>query len=197
MIQLPVVEIFSSLQGEGIHSGTISTFIRLGGCNLKCSFCDTDFSKAELMTVKYVENAVCQYNNTLVVITGGEPLIHDQLNILLSCLKNNGYLIEIETNGTLPLDDCDELVDFISLSPKVPREFCSIKACDSLKILYPYLDNSVSGNEYKSFPATERYIQPIDGMNKYINTQAAIEEVKHLGYPWKLGIQLHKMIGVK
>ena len=98
VMKYEVVEIFDSIQGEGINIGTPSTFIRLARCNLKCKWCDSKYSweKGKMMTIPQILKKVHKYN---VVITGGEPLLQN-LNPLLDKLNKSGE-IEIETNGTL------------------------------------------------------------------------------------------------
>jgi 7-carboxy-7-deazaguanine synthase len=197
MIEFPVVEIFNSIQGEGIHTGMPATFIRLGGCNLRCPFCDTDHTKYEMLSIRKIEERITNLRNRFIVVTGGEPLIHNNIHSLLKNLSNEGYLTELETNGSIPLKDLEEAVSFISLSPKVPRQFCKVESCDSLKILYPYYRN-INAKSYSSFPAKARFIQPIDYQGEVTKSiHGAFEEVLRLGYPWRLGLQLHKVIEEK
>lgn len=206
VITLPVVEIFESIQGEGIHTGAPATFVRLAGCNLSCPFCDTDFKNFQPMSLESIESVVCSQKNKLVVITGGEPLIHKcDLMTLVSLLMNNGFIIELETNGTIAIPHIlDAVVDFVSLSPKVRRDQIAVKWCSSLKILFPYLP-AITAESFASFPAVEYFIQPIDenlrGIDSLFdskrNTRAAMVEVKRLGYPWRLGCQVHKLLGLR
>ena len=104
---LDVQEIFATFQGEGIFTGFPAVFIRLGGCNLACKFCDTEFDSYQnlsleeiiLETKKLSENNKKRTHN-LIVITGGEPL---RQNIIPLCeeLIQDGFVVQIETNGTL------------------------------------------------------------------------------------------------
>lgn len=106
---MKVVEMFSSIDGEGLFSGMLATFIRLAGCNLRCKYCDTcyalkmeDGSDASIDEIlRYVEIA----GNKHITITGGEPLIHDQVIELIKRLCDRGYLVNIETNGSIPIDE--------------------------------------------------------------------------------------------
>jgi 7-carboxy-7-deazaguanine synthase len=203
---LPVVEIFSSIQGEGINTGVAATFIRIAGCNLSCPFCDTEYTKSTVMEVSEIVDKVVVLGMKFIVITGGEPLLQDHLYFLVGKLRDRilDVIIEVETNGTVARTPyLGGYIDFISLSPKVPRNQISIHECSSLKILYPYLPG-VTAAGFSDFPADEYFIQPIDpnfsGVNKIFepdNLSPAIEEVVRLGYAWRLGVQLHKMIGVK
>ncbi|WP_048151384.1 7-carboxy-7-deazaguanine synthase QueE [Methanolacinia paynteri] len=103
---MKVFEIFPSIQGEGPYQGIPSAFIRLSGCNLRCRWCDTpktqDGSSGEEMTVDEVFGQVKKLGLSHVCITGGEPLIQqDELLSLLRDLHEDGYIVEIETNGTI------------------------------------------------------------------------------------------------
>ena len=103
---LNVVEIFRTLQGEGPFTGRPAIFVRLGGCNLRCTFCDTEFDKFERMDV--VQEIVpeilrlSQNNVSLVVITGGEPLLQD-ISLLTHSLNRQRFICQIETAGVAPL----------------------------------------------------------------------------------------------
>ena len=100
-----VNEIFRSIEGEGIRAGYPTTFIRLFGCNLGCSYCDTRYSCSG---ADYVEKSVddivaeCSVSQIKrVTITGGEPLIHKDIELLVYKLTQQGYEINIETNGSI------------------------------------------------------------------------------------------------
>jgi 7-cyano-7-deazaguanosine (preQ0) biosynthesis protein QueE len=124
-------EIFYSIQGEGANIGKPAVFLRLGLCNLKCEWCDTKYTwdwavyKAQEQLVELsledIERGILNFNCKYLVITGGEPLIQQaQIIPLLESLKNQGFFIEIETNGTiLPDQRVLGLVDHWSVSPKL------------------------------------------------------------------------------
>lgn len=102
-----VVEIFKSIDGEGIRTGQIVTFIRLAGCNLRCCYCDTKYSfdkeQATEMSVQEILAKVKELGCSKITLTGGEPLIHDDTVALLLALGMNDYQVNIETNGSLDL----------------------------------------------------------------------------------------------
>ncbi len=102
-IKLRVNEIFSSIQGESTHAGLPCTFIRLTGCNLRCSYCDTRyaFDEGTWMTVPDILHAQEELGNDLVEVTGGEPLLQEHCPELLRALIREGRKVLVETNGSL------------------------------------------------------------------------------------------------
>lgn len=104
-----VNEIFSSIDGEGVRTGLPTVFIRLYGCNLKCSYCDTRYScennEYKEMTLMDILEKVLSYNIPRVTLTGGEPLIHEGVKDLINSLVVNGIEVNIETNGAVDLSD--------------------------------------------------------------------------------------------
>lgn len=115
---LPLVERFFSVQGEGYHTGKAAYFIRLGGCDVGCSWCDSRFawdpSLHPLVETDLIVNSVVLSGTDSVVVTGGEPLIWN-LDYLCSCLKNKNIKTFIETSGAYPPSG---KWDWICLSPK-------------------------------------------------------------------------------
>lgn len=104
-----VNEIFASIDGEGIRTGLSAVFIRLYGCNLKCSYCDTRYScenkEYKEMTLMDILEKVLSYNIPRVTLTGGEPLIHEGVKDLINSLVLNGIEVNIETNGAVDLNE--------------------------------------------------------------------------------------------
>ena len=105
MTSLNVVEIFDSIEGEGIRTGMPTTFIRLAGCNLRCSYCDTCYAQKETDgNLMSVDDILKQVNYESVTITGGEPLLHTAGIIeLIAKLNTAGHYVNIETNGSINL----------------------------------------------------------------------------------------------
>ncbi len=107
---MKVSEIFKSIEGEGIRMGQAAVFVRLHGCNLRCSYCDSMYAVEgpdfKLMSVGEVLAAVEMYRNEsgvkCVTLTGGEPLIHEGVGELLTAFCDGGFEVNIETNGTVP-----------------------------------------------------------------------------------------------
>ncbi|ODR80730.1 radical SAM protein [Haladaptatus sp. W1] len=117
---LPINELFYSLQGEGTLAGVPSVFVRTSGCNLRCWFCDSYHTSWEpthaRMTVDEIVAEVESYDANHVVLTGGEPLVHEESVILLDRLSERGYHTTVETNGTIFRD---APIDLASVSPKL------------------------------------------------------------------------------
>lgn len=103
---MKISEIFLSIEGEGIRTGAPAVFIRLFGCNLRCKYCDSMYAVEgddfQNMTPQEVLEKVKSFNTQFVTLTGGEPLIHKDVKVLLKMLDDSGYEINIETNGTQP-----------------------------------------------------------------------------------------------
>jgi 7-carboxy-7-deazaguanine synthase len=102
---LEVIEKFKSLQGEGIHSGLPTFFIRLAGCNLRCSYCDTKYAYGSGIK-EDIESIVKEAKNQsldLICITGGEPLGQEGTKFLVNSLLRSGFFIDLETNGSKSL----------------------------------------------------------------------------------------------
>ena len=107
---MKVCEIFKSIEGEGLRTGLAAVFVRLHGCNLRCSYCDSMYAvegpNFKLMSVGEVLAAVEAYHNEsgvkCVTLTGGEPLIHEGVGELLTAFSEAGFEVNVETNGTVP-----------------------------------------------------------------------------------------------
>ena len=104
---MKVVEIFKSIDGEGIRVGYPVTFIRLAGCNLRCNYCDTKYSyedeKFTEMTPQEIYIQVYKLGGRRITLTGGEPLIHKDVKVLVDLLIQKGYEVNIETNGSVDI----------------------------------------------------------------------------------------------
>lgn len=186
-----VNEIFYSLQGEGLFTGTPAVFVRLSGCNLRCDFCDTDHHSHTDMTEEEIVAEVCRYPARHVVITGGEPVM--QLTASLTrLLHSKGLYIQIETNGSLELPEGAE-VDWITCSPK--EKAVRIQRIDELKVLFMRQDmeryNAISAREYR--------LQPLDSGNDEENKRNLNDTINYIlrNPKWKLSLQTHKILNVR
>ncbi len=195
-----IKEIFYSLQGEGANVGRPAVFCRFSGCNLSCSWCDTDYSgtngpgggvyKTRDDLADAIEAAwTGGYSHRLVIFTGGEPLL--QLDAFaIDTIRNRGFVTAIETNGTIPIPLG---VDWVCVSPKAGSKIV-VTHGDELKLVYPQ-----EGIEPEMFAAHffgHFFLQPMDGPDLAANTAAAVAYC--LKHPrWRLSIQTHKLIGVR
>ncbi|MEM7817186.1 MAG: 7-carboxy-7-deazaguanine synthase QueE [Candidatus Aenigmatarchaeota archaeon] len=119
-----IIEIFKSIQGEGIYQGIPQVFVRFFGCNLNCIYCDTKINYYKEKTLEEViESILCYKNYHSISLTGGEPLLNlNFLKFLLSRLKKENKIVYLETNGTLfkNLKEIIEYIDIISMDFKLP-----------------------------------------------------------------------------
>lgn len=103
---MKVCEIFKSIEGEGLRTGLAAVFVRLHGCNLRCSYCDSMYAVEgndyRQMSCGEILDAVRAFGVKAVTLTGGEPLLHAGVEELLRSLSENGYKVNVETNGTVP-----------------------------------------------------------------------------------------------
>jgi len=192
---MKINEIFYSLQGEGHFTGRPAIFIRFSGCNLRCPFCDTDFTSFTEMTTAEILQKISSYPARFVVLTGGEPSLQ-LTSEFIAALKEAGYFISIETNGTNPLP---EGIDWITLSPKssfVRKADVVLEHCNELKLVY---NAHVNPEEFLFIKAEEHYLQPCDTGNEVANElilQNVIDYCK--AHPmWSLSLQMHKIVGIK
>lgn len=205
-----VKEIFLTLQGEGGQAGRPAVFCRFAGCNLwsgreadraqaVCTFCDTDFvgmdgpgggrfSDAEALAEAVATAWTGGAANRLVVCTGGEPLL--QLDPpLITALKDRGFSIAVETNGTLTAPPG---VDWICVSPKAQAPLAQT-AGQEMKLVFP--QSGVDPERFVGLDFERFYLQPMDGPDRIANTEAAIAYC--LAHPqWRLSVQTHKYLGI-
>lgn len=192
------MEHFYTLQGEGLHSGKASYFIRLGGCDVGCVWCDVkeswDAEKHPHMTVEGIVAAAMAHPGRLIVITGGEPAMHD-LTALTNALKQNGFTINIETSGSSPLSGT---LDWVTLSPKkfkAPLQSALDKADELKVVVFNKSDFKWAEEHAAKVPAhCKLYLQP-EWSKKDNITQTVIDYI--LEHPqWELSLQTHKYINI-
>lgn len=112
---LKVNEIYHSIQGESTHAGRPCVFVRLTYCNLRCTYCDTEYAFYDGVdkSVDEIINEVAKFDCKLVEITGGEPLVQEESIDLMERLCNAGYEVLLETGGSLPIENVDNRVKVI------------------------------------------------------------------------------------
>ena len=206
-----IKEIFYTLQGEGAHAGRPAVFCRFSGCNLwtgreqdrataTCQFCDTDFvgtdgerggkfRDASLLAAEIDSLWPASYPaSKYVVFTGGEPLL--QLDAaLIDAMHAVGFMIAIETNGTLPVPAG---VDWICVSPKVGSTLV-VHRGDEIKVVIPQAGQDIA--DYQQLEFANFFVQPMDGPLAAFNTQLAIDTCRR-NPQWKLSLQTHKLLQI-
>ena len=195
---LPVMEHFYTLQGEGYHQGRAAYFIRLGGCDVGCVWCDVkdswDADKHEKLEVENLKLKVRETPAGIVVVTGGEPLMHN-LDELTTVLREAGLKTHIETSGAHPLSGT---WDWICLSPKkfkAPLEDI-IPFAHELKIVVFNKSDLDWAEKYAAqvAPSCKLYLQP-EWDKADVVTPMIIEYIK-ANPKWELSLQVHKYINV-
>ncbi len=198
---LPLVEMFESIQGEGELTGTPSLFIRMGGCNLACPFCDTDFDNPVLTPESEIISTVAASTMPLIVLTGGEPtLTIDSEFIAALHTAAPDKTITIETNGTQPLPAG---LNHVTISPKSRPDgsLYPILAdhADEIKVVYTGQNLEPYFKLRCSRPDTRYFLQPCwtpDCRTREANLRATIAAV--MSDPrWRLSLQTHRILGVR
>ncbi|HTI91047.1 MAG TPA: 7-carboxy-7-deazaguanine synthase QueE [Puia sp.] len=195
---LPVMESFYTLQGEGFHQGKAAWFIRLGGCDVGCVWCDVkdswDADKHPLRQIKDLVAEAAAHPGRLAIITGGEPLMHDCTD-LTSQLHQAGFTTNIETSGSSPLSG---QWDWICLSPKKFKAPLPeiLPLANELKIIIFNKTDFDWAEQWAAqvSPACRLYLQP-EWSKSAIVTPLIIDYIKD-NPKWGFSLQLHKYINV-
>ena len=215
-----VQEVFPTIQGEGPHAGRPAIFVRLGGCNLKCYWCDTDFESSTWHP--HMDDLICAIidatehcTTNFVVFTGGEPM-RQNIRPTIAKLIALGYECQIETNGALWIDGLENYIMehqlSIICSPKTGKVHPKI---EEYSIAYKYIVSKLDADPQDGLPimSTQRqdkrqhlarpplgmpvYVQPLDAHEQ----EATIENERHAiylckTYGYRLSYQLHKHLGL-
>lgn len=196
--KLPVMEHFYTIQGEGYHQGSAAYFIRLGGCDVGCVWCDVkdswDANKHPLYNTNDLVAEVKKTPAKIVVITGGEPLMHN-LKELTHQLQANGLKTHIETSGSHPISGS---WDWICLSPKKFKAPLPeiIPLAHELKIIVYHKSDFDWAEKYAALvsPQCKLFLQP-EWEKAGEMSPLIIEYIK--AHPqWELSLQVHKYINV-
>lgn len=215
---MKVVEIFNSIDGEGKRAGLPCTFIRLFGCNLSCSYCDSQYACVEtktiqtqytVMSVEEIVTRVKYLGCSSITITGGEPLIHPGIENLIEALLDEGCWVNIESNGTKSvIPRFDEYTDdgqlFYTMDYKTncsgmtdkmyAGSIYTLKHTDVLKFVVGSAEDLNQALEVveKHSPKAQIYVSPVFGK---IEAAQIVEFIKkHRLWDWKVQLQMHKYI---
>ncbi|MEN6341355.1 MAG: radical SAM protein [Methanospirillum sp.] len=202
-----VVEVFTSLQGEGRNQGRPTVFLRLGGCNLACAWCDTAYAREggkeldedAVLTAVRESAGPCRR----LCVTGGEPLLQqDELVPVAAALASEGYAVEIETNGTIDFTpirahatitmdvkcpSSGEASDLALLARLGPEDAVKFVVADLADLAY--MENVLAAHP----TAAEVYVSPVHGAD----AGPIVERIIERNLPVRFSLQLHKLIGVR
>lgn len=206
MDKLIINEIFYSIQGESLSSGQPTIFIRLTGCPLRCSYCDTEyaFNEGNKMSFTEIFEKVNSFNCNKVMITGGEPLAQKNIIHFLKLLCDDSFLVSIETSNALDISEIDKRV-IIVLDIKTPESgesdknlvnnYQYLKSTDQIKFVvcnqtdYEWSKKYIYN--YSLFNICEILLSPC---YKKMNVKLLAEKILQDALPARLQIQLHKFI---
>jgi organic radical activating enzyme len=192
-MQYPVVETFFSIQGEGKFVGNMMNFIRLAGCPINCEFCDTDKSAKRSMDPHLL--AISMTKGFPVVITGGEPCIHD-LKPLVEELRCAHFSIHLETSGAFPIRST---FDYVAVSPKKSHHFTqeAAREANEVKWLVPLWTLEEIQTLMGFFDNAVHFIQPINDFAtaNSRNVSLAMKYATELKLP--ISVQMHKLLRVR
>ena len=197
-ITYPIVETFHSVQGEGYWSGVNAFFIRLGGCDVHCPWCDTkhswNSSRHPQKSTEELTKAAKETNPNIVIITGGEPLMHD-LFPLTTALKDAGMQVHLETSGAHPFSGDFDWVTFSPKQFKAPHSSIYSHTSELKVVVTNKYDLKWAEQQSALIPKTAlRYLQPEwnspkskDTIFKYV-----------LQHPqWRISLQTHKLLEIQ
>jgi 7-carboxy-7-deazaguanine synthase len=189
---LGIVEIFATLQGEGAHAGRAAVFVRLAGCNLRCTFCDTNFALRRMLSITAILSEVARLDPSgaaMVVLTGGEPLAQSATAELIAALTAAERRVHIESNGSIPLDLPESV--WLTLSPKERVHPRMAARANEVKCI---VDRRVPLEWREVFAQRPIYLQPESNRPK--NIQLAVEAILREPAEFRLSLQTHKFIGI-
>jgi len=214
MNRLKVCEIFQSINGEGTRAGQPAVFVRLAGCNLNCSYCDTKWANGpdapcEEMTAREIHEKVSAYGIRCVTLTGGEPLLHKHVDELLSELCGDDKLsVEIETNGSADVSIADKMKNrpLLTMDYKLPssgmetamrlENYALLRLEDTVKFVCGSRNDLEKAAEiierYKLIGRCHVYLSPVFGEIDPKDMVSFMLERKLNGV--NLQLQLHKFI---
>ena len=197
-ITYPIVETFHSLQGEGYWTGVNAFFIRLGGCDVHCPWCDTKHSwnpqRHPQQSVAELAIAARSVNPAVVIITGGEPLMHD-LMPLTTALKNKGLQVHLETSGAHPLTGNFDWITFSPKQFKAPHQSIYDRASELKVVVADEYDLKWAEQQAALVPeSTLRYLQPEWNSP---NSQNLIFDYILQHPQWRFGLQTHKLLKIQ
>lgn len=196
--KLPVMEAFYTLQGEGFHAGRAAYFIRLGGCDVGCVWCDVkeswDASIHPQFTIGQIVDEAKQFKGRLAVITGGEPLMYD-LNELTKALKEAGFQTNIETSGAHPMSGH---WDWVCFSPKKFKEAhpSIFEQANELKVIVYNKSDFKFAEKYAKLVNKNCQLLLQPEWSKKDTMQPLIVDYIKENPEWRISLQTHKYLDI-
>jgi len=192
---LKINDMFWTFQGEGFNSGTRALFIRMPFCNLKCSWCDTEFDTYLDISEKELIGFANQEISRFAVITGGEPMMNKETQRVAEILKDQGFYIACESNGMFPIYS---EIDFVTISPKRDSKYeihpQALSRADEIKYV---VDN---GFDFSILDRHDKYSSVNLTLSpEYGNFKPSLEMIfdyikEHPN--WQISLQTHKWMGI-
>jgi 7-carboxy-7-deazaguanine synthase len=205
-MSIKVYEIFHSLQGESSRIGLPTTFVRLTGCPMRCTYCDTEyaFSGGSNMEVAEILEKVASANTRYVTVTGGEPLAQKECHVLLKALCDAGYSVSLETGGAIDISAVDERVSVI-LDIKTPdsseeknylwSNLAHIKSSDEIKfVICSRADYDWAKQKLDELKLSEKCPVLFSPSYQTLNATDLAEWVLADGLDVRMQVQLHKIL---
>ena len=202
---LKINEIFYSIQGESSKSGMPCIFIRLTYCNLRCRYCDTDYSfyEGEDMSIKTILDKIKEYNCNLVEITGGEPLLQNECIDLMNILLEKKYNVMLETGGSLPIKNVPKevikIVDFKCPTSNMHKKnewsiIEDLQTHDEIKfVIGNHEDYKWAKNKINKYKLSNKNIL-LSPVHDVLEPKTLSEWVLKDGIAARVQLQLHKYI---
>lgn len=209
---MKIVEIFDSIDGEGCFAGAPATFIRLAGCNIRCSYCDTSYAlklnDGKDMAIHDIIKRVDDFKNRHITLTGGEPLIHKDIETLILALCMRNYIVNIETNGSIDISKFQNKNTVITIDYKtissgmnsyvLKENYKYLRESDVLKIVCNKLDfDDIRKFLENNYIPCLIYFSPIFGEIEPHELVDFIKSLKSDGFDvsnMRIQVQLHKII---
>ena len=213
MITYPVVEKFISINGEGQKAGELAAFIRMRGCNLSCNYCDTSWANTmdcpcEFLSTEELITWLTEHKIKNVTLTGGEPLLTKGIDTFIEALGSSGFSVEIETNGSVPLQPFAEIPNGPSFTMDyklpgsgmekymLPENFAVLRAQDTGKfVVKDYEDLCRARDVIREYDLTEKchvYLSPVYGQIELENIVNFMKDNRLNDVNMQL--QMHKII---
>lgn len=189
-----LVEIFESLQGEGRNSGRPCVFVRFAGCNLACPWCDTDVRRRFSMNLEELVAEVSGFRTRSVILTGGEPTLVKGVPELIAAVKEKGFWIAVETNGTIAADWL-AFVDYVACSPKRGAAL-ELRTANEVRVVAEDARTAEFCREVRArVTADDYYVSPCDhdGQIDFATAKDVLGQLDG----WSLSVQLHKLLGFR